>query len=490
MLHLPGSSPAMARSQFAPEAQGRFTVDLTDNVQVNALGLAHKDLARDPWYSLEEAYLCTPAGHPIPVQVADLLDVCSQVTLLDRICRRPRRVRRARFGIQRGWARRFTVTLGVREPHRWNAPAVRGKLEHLLQWMTEDEWSTTFRFAERRKVVPIRQAGLLAPRLGAQVVLFSGGLDSLAGTVALLEETTHDVVLVGVTHDRLRGVILKQMGALQQHYGPERVHLGHIPFELSHMPRHDEYTQRTRAFRFLSCGAAQAVACGLTDIVVCENGVGCLNLPYNWRQLGAQHTRSTHPVTLVEMTALLQALDLGALRCVAPFQFQTKAEVCRSLSATSLSNLVANTVSCDSFAFREPIGERGEELHCGTCTSCLLRRQALYAAALERFESPERYRFDVRFPPDPLHPERIFPLQMMLDQVTSIEQCGQSEQAVTACVQEFPELRTAAYAIAQDPAAFGVAAATSSRDILAGLCDLLVRYAKEWHAFPCCVEAA
>lgn len=490
MLHLPGDTPALTPSQFAPEIRGQLTADFTDVMWVDALSQAHSDIARDPWYALEETHLCTPAGHPIPIQIADLLDVCSQITLLDRICLRPRRVRRAHFGMRRGWSRQFTVTLGVREPHRWNAAAVRGKLEQLLQWMTEDEWNISFGYAERRKVVPIRQAGLLAPRPGAQVVLFSGGLDSLAGTVALLESSARDAVLVGVTHDRLQGIMLKQMGAVQQRYGPERIHPGHIPFELSHMPRHDEYTQRTRAFRFLSCGAAQAVACGLTDIVVCENGVGCLNLPYNWRQLGAQHTRATHPATLVEMTELLRALDLGALRCVAPFQFQTKAEVCRTLSATGLANQVANTVSCDSFPLRESAGEHGEEPHCGVCTSCLLRRQALYAAGLEGCESIGRYQVDVCSPSDPLHPERIFPLQMMFDQVTIIEQCQQGAQTLTAFVQEFPELRAAAQAIAQDPAAFGLAPATTVRDILARLCDLLVRYAEEWRAFPYCVEAA
>lgn len=480
------------------DAYGHFTVDLTNELHVSTLGRAHEAVAHDPWYTLNETHLCASAGHTSPIQVADLLDVCSQITLLDRICPRPRKIRRAQFGVWRGWSRHFTVTLGVREPDRWNTEAIRRGLERLLQWMTEDEWNISFRYSVRRNIVTVRQAGLLTPSPNAQVVLFSGGLDSLAGTVGLLEASKRDVVLVGVTHDRLQSVVLKLMGELQKHYGLERVHLGYIPFELTHMPRRDEYTQRTRAFRFLACGVAQAIACGLSDIVICENGVGSINLPYNWRQLGAQHTRATHPTTLVAMTALLHALDLDNLRCVAPYQFQTKAEICRHLTATRLEHLVTKTVSCDSFPLREVAPENGEELHCGECTSCLLRRQALFAADLASCESQGKYVYDVCLPPDLLHQERIFPLKMMLDQVTTIEEIKHADGSMTAFSQEFPELRIAARAIAQDPQVFGLAAPslqTSSSSswtasAFVGLCDLLGRYAEEWRAVPYRVEAA
>lgn len=466
---------------------GEYHIDLTDDARVLEFGRIHHSITQDPWYRLDDTHLCTPSGYAVPTQMADLLDVNSQLTLLDRICPRPRKIRRASYGIWRGWSRSFSVTLGVREPDRWNDTRVRRALEQLLVWMTEDEWHITFRRQERRKVVTVRQAGLLVPSADAWVILFSGGLDSLAGTVALLESSSRDVVLTSVTHRRLSPLARRLMAEIQRHYGAERVHIGHIPFELTNMPRGEEYTQRTRGFRFLACGAAQAVACGLSTVAVCENGVGSINLPYNWRQLGAQHTRATHPSTLVQMTGLLHALDIGDLTCATPHQFRTKGELCRELASAGLAHLAAATVSCDSFPLRDDAPANAEELHCGECTSCLLRRQALYAAELAGIESAGKYVYDVCQPPDPWHPDRIYPLRMMLDQVTTVQRALCAADPLATLVEEFPELLHAAREISRAPDAFAL---IDPYKALTGLRDLLARYAAEWQSFPYRLEAA
>lgn len=470
--------------------RGMYAFDLTNDARIADLGHAHHSIMQDAWYRLDDTHLCTPAGHTTLLQVADLLDVSSQITLLDRICPRPRRIRQAQYGIWRGWRRQFTVTLGVREPDRWRDPRICGALERLLTWMTEDEWQLTFQRQERRKIVDVRQAGLLAPTPDASVILFSGGLDSLAGTVALLESSRRDVVLTSVTHRRLTPLVRRLMADLQRHYGAERIHIGHIPFELTNMQRGEEYTQRTRGFRFLACGAAQAIACGLSTVAVCENGVGSINLPYNWRQLGAQHTRATHPTTLGLMSALLSVLQIGKITCTAPHQFRTKGELCQSLAAAGLGNLAAATVSCDSFPIREEAPAQGEELHCGECTSCLLRRQALFAAGLAGVESAGKYLVDVCSPPDPWHPNRVYPLKMMLDQVTTIERCLAEPNPTTAIAVEFPELAEAARQVEQNPTAFGLAALSDVDGAMNALSSLLHHYATEWRRFPYCLEAA
>jgi 7-cyano-7-deazaguanine synthase in queuosine biosynthesis len=473
------STPAATRSEYE--------IDLTNETRVLEFGREFRSVQHDPWYRLEDEHLCTPAGHPMPLQIADLLDVSSQIALLDRICTRPRKIRRAHRGMSRGWSRRFAVTLGVREPDRWNDKRVRVKLEQVLEWMTEDEWRLAFQYQERRKVVTFRQAGLLAPSEDSWTLLFSGGLDSLAGAVTMLESSSHDIVLTAVTNRRLLPIVHRQMVALQRQYGAERVHMGHIPFELTDMPRGEEYTQRTRGFRFLLCGAAQAVACGLSTIAVGENGVGSLNLPYNWSLLGAQLTRATHPATLVRITALLRALDLGDLACASPYQFRTKGELCSALAAGGLGSLAATTVSCDSFPLREDAPGGHEELHCGECTSCLLRRQALFAARLAGVESPRKYRFDVCQEPERWSPNRTYPLKMMLDQVTTIERCLQASDPLVELAEAFPELLQASQTIEQNRALFGL---TGSDGALRSLIDLYGRYVAEWRAFPYRLEAA
>jgi len=71
---------------------------------------------------------------------------------------------------------------------------------------------------------------------------------------------------------------------------------------------------------------------------------------------------------------------------------RTKAQSCGALTQAGLEHLVGRTFSCDGF---QRVAGRPQ---CRTCTSCLLRRQAIHAAGLAQHDRVDRYRFDVTDP--------------------------------------------------------------------------------------------
>jgi len=212
-----------------------------------------------------------------------------------------------------------------------------------------------------------------------------------------------------------------------------------------------------------------------------------LNLPFNKRQLGTQHTRSVHPHTLLSLSRLLSLLGIENVSYEAPFMFSTKGELCAELRMTSLEKLCSKTISCDSFAIRQPTNAKDPttELHCGKCSSCLLRRQAVFNAQIEKEDAPVSYLFDVCRPgwvqDSDKDPEALL---MMLDQVALLKEACASKNPKNALLSEFPELVQAYNAIQQSPLIFGL---TDNDRCMESLVNLLQHYVKEWDKFPYCL---
>lgn len=431
-------------------------------------------------YKLDASGLHSKYGHLLPTIIQDLLEITAQITVADRSTKRPRSERRGHQEL-RGWVRSFDLELSVRNPHLWSKRGVREIVEQLLVWLSEDEWKLEYRQLQNPTT---EQLPLFSDEQNTdRVVLYSGGLDSLAGTITFLEDNPHvGVVLLSAVNDSLMGLLNRQVQEFQTQYpADDRVQFGRVSFERK-APNYskEEETQRTRAFRFLAFSAAEAIAHGASEIVVCENGVGALNLPLNYRQLGAQHTRATHPKTLRLMTKLMGEIGFPQVRFTAPYLLRTKGELCKALRAPGLEQLMLQTVSCDSFPLRVKTPTPGLAAQCGVCTSCVLRRQSLYAAGVNNPLENSRYTRDIFRSPKPEERSVIEPLLMMLDQVTLIERASVSSSPVSALLTEFPDLIVAMHAIQEDPHAFG---ASPDDDIPRLLCDLLFRYAREWARF-------
>ena len=91
-------------------------------------------------------------------------------------------------GEREPWARDFAFVIAVREPEFWGSPQITGRLTELLGFLSNDKYSFTFVPLEQDR--PNQQQYLefgdredwpfYSPE---RVIMFSGGLDSLAGAV-------------------------------------------------------------------------------------------------------------------------------------------------------------------------------------------------------------------------------------------------------------------------------------------------------------------
>ena len=409
----------------------------------------------------------------LPARSADLLDVVMAIYTADRRSRRD-------FGGARTGRRAIEVQLGLRDPAHWARPA-QG-LEELLWWVSEDEWSLRF---DKRKEGPSAAEEeqflfALPPEPPVTVSLFSGGLDSIAGLASHAQECPDDsrVLVSGSTHTRLKHLQQTQMArvraALEGRARGAGARVSHVAVPFGIRPsrgQQEEKGQRTRALVFLALGVVAAVQARADALWVYENGIGALNLPLSESQLGVDNYRGVHPRSLMMFECLVEQVLGQPIRVRNPFLFRTKAEMCRGLLAGGLADTVKDTVSCDSF----PLRVKGTP-QCGSCTSCVLRRQALCASGLARYDPSDAYRDDLS-DSSALSHERLFGLEVMRGQVYRLEQCLAAEDPWRALVAEFPELARTQADVAKHE---GLEPGCVREQIV----TLYRTYVSEWRSFP------
>ncbi|MBY0457881.1 MAG: hypothetical protein K2V38_11125, partial [Gemmataceae bacterium] len=134
----------------------------------------------------------------IPPVLRDLLDVAVYVYAADQAVTRGNGGRLIGGEVGAGWRRALRVRVPVRQPDLWNTPAVRGALEDALRFATEDEWAFEFTGLTKDFKIEDRLDFSATPFTGdiREVVLFSGGLDSLAGAIHEARDEHKHVLLV------------------------------------------------------------------------------------------------------------------------------------------------------------------------------------------------------------------------------------------------------------------------------------------------------
>lgn len=366
----------------------------------------------------------------------DLVEMVAAVHLVDRAERRPRATRSGD-----SWSRRLHLVMGVREWQWWSAEMVHDQIVDLLRYLTDDDW--LIEFAPR--IAPERIAEcvqfLFASSPGGDVVaLFSGGLDSLAG---MASDVTHGIRPVALSIESNRRLAK---------------------------------SQRARGFGFLALGAAMAALAKLECVHVYENGIGAINLPYTSAQTGAQGARAMRPETVALATRLFSLCLDRSVTIVNRSQYLTKAEMCAALPS-AIHPAVLLTKSCDTaFAYRG-----SGPSSCGSCTSCLLRRQALAAAGLGHLDLASNYRLDA-FAHLPAG-ETPYSLRAMLSQAARLQRAlggSRSTGAWPRLVRELPDIVRAVDALHTG----------SGPEPQVAVTDMLRRYVEEWLAIPSPLVAA
>jgi 7-cyano-7-deazaguanine synthase in queuosine biosynthesis len=414
------------------------------------------------------------AGAGLPsTALLDLLEVAFAAYFSDRLARR-RDARDRSRGVQ--WRRHLTVRVGVRDVSLWNQPHVQTALAACLNFLTEDKWE--FEFLPRR--APLwdveQQSFLILPTTDAAagVMLFSGGLDSFAGLATHIGDTHSEWVLVsGAPNPRHKGLQAAQVAAARHLTRRNVFHLT-VPYSLAATVDApvEERSQRARSFLFLTLGVVAAERVGADALLMCENGVGAINLPMDGTQVGTSNARAAHPTTLLRFNRLLASLIGDAVHVRNPFWDITKGEACRHDNLRELGHAITETVSCDSFPLRIPAMPQ-----CGTCTSCLLRRVSLHAAGLQTFDTPSAYFRDVSRPNTPLRGKSLHPLQVMEWQFLRLRRALNARDPWNNLCQAFPELHSAA-------ASYQQLESTPFSTVTQRLLRLYARYTDEWERFP------
>ena len=328
----------------------------------------------------------------VPPVLVDLLELAVYVYCADQF--------RGRGGdtmpqLGKKWRRTFRFQVPVRRPEVWGRSEIHDLLIDTLGFLSDDDYA--FEFAQHPDPIPpglqhhLNFAGSMDRGfVPDDIILFSGGLDSLAGAVESLIGQGRRAALV--SHQASPMITSKQsrlVAALRER--TERFQLFHVPVGVN--KGHEEaveFTQRTRSFLFATLGLVVANLFGRKTIQFSENGVVSVNLPVSSHVLGTRATRTTHPRVLSELSRLFSAILEEPVTVKNPFFWKTKSDLVRSIADHGCADLIAETLSCTRV--REATRRRR---HCGSCSQCLDRRFGILGAGLGEHEPADAYVVDL-----------------------------------------------------------------------------------------------
>jgi len=325
----------------------------------------------------------------LPDLLIDLLELAAYVYCADQ---------RARRGTERlsmagaAWRRKLHFVIPVRRRDIWESADVREQLEAMLGYLSDDIY--VMEFVDSHAPVEQAQTYFEFAESGEgfqadDVVLFSGGLDSLSGAVESLVGGRRLVLVGHHSAPKVVNVQTELVQELRQKGFASR--LFHVTVNVTNAGINPvEPTQRTRSFLFASLAFVLARMFGRDGFTFYENGVVSLNLPIAADVLGARATRTTHPKVIRGFEQFFSALVNRDISIKTPFLWLTRKEVIERLEATGHGNLLAKSVSCV-----HPIVWTTEIRHCGTCSQCIDRRFAVLAAGAGHHDVQGGYRVDL-----------------------------------------------------------------------------------------------
>lgn len=321
-------------------------------------------------------------------RVKDLLEIAGYLFAADRESSRgkPDNVE------YHSWSRSFHIHIKVRDYKFWNNEKVKQLLEDILCFITGDK-NYKFTFYKGEPDFPTNlfdnEKFKLDTKISISIILFSGGLDSLAGTIERLETTKDEICLVShqsgqpsvkQTQHKLFDAIAKLYPNRCKHY---KFHCG-----LSHTNSIDE-TQRTRSFLFTAMAFAIANTYKQDRVYVYENGITSLNFAKTQDMMNGRASRTTHPKTLFLLENLFKKIAGKEFKIENPYLLKTKTDVIKIIKKYKKLKLLDSAVSCSSTRNRPE-----NHTHCGICSQCIDRRFAVYSAETEKNDENGIYNFN------------------------------------------------------------------------------------------------
>ncbi len=321
---------------------------------------------------------------------ADLLEIASYIYAADSAVTRGGKTD-SHLGAK--WRRKFRFVIPVRQPKLWSSDPVIAALVETIGFLSDDDYE--FEFRPLKTPPPVETYFPLSGAKDAkftpdEVILFSGGLDSFAGTVE--ELVAHGKKVALVSHRSASKIIDAQnylIDQLRQRFGSDRIL--HVPVRANLKDGlGEEPTHRTRSFLFAAIGAVTAQLLDRQRVYFFENGVVSLNLPPVGQVVGARATRTTHPQAIAGFRRVLSAVLGQSFDVNNPYAWIAKSEVTEQIVQSGCSDLIRHTRSCTRVHAMTKLHP-----HCGQCSQCIDRRFAILAVGQDQEDPEEAYKVDL-----------------------------------------------------------------------------------------------
>jgi 7-cyano-7-deazaguanine synthase in queuosine biosynthesis len=411
---------------------------LCGGVKVSGMGASTKECLRlDLWggkkrenISLNFEDIHARLLREVPPVFADLVEIATYVYCADQA------IGRGAYDVESfgdNWRRHLHFHIPVRRLDFWETAQVQEVLCETVGFLSDDHY--TFTFYAARGAPRFQQYFKLPQTDGPfgdpeQVLMFSGGLDSLAGAVEEILGQKRRVILVNhrstvkfsETHKELVELLSKHAGNFMP---------GHLRIQVhKHSSLTKEYTQRSRSFLYAAIGATVARMVGLRSMRFYENGVVALNLPVCAQVVGGRATRTAHPRVLNGFQKLLSLAAEEPFEVDNPFSEVTRAEAIRKIMDRGAGDLIPHSMSCAHIWQRS-----NEKPHCGVCSQCIDRRIGAIAAGAETLDSAVGYGLDIFTESMPKSLDKMM-MATYLERATSIKAIRTQGEFIT----RYPEV--------------------------------------------------
>lgn len=281
-----------------------------------------------------------------------------------------------------GWTRDIVLHLAVSDKELWESDPT-SSLKTALSFLTGDHWNISIRQAPESYSPTTGKTPKEIKTLDATAVsLFSGGLDSFIGAVDQASQSSK-VVLVG-HHSAGNGATSKSQSesitALRNDFDESLFPFLQVwlttPKGIS---RSSEISTRGRSLVFIGLGIIIANEIKAEKLIIPENGLISLNVPLTNSRLGSFSTRTTHQFFIKNIRDLLASLGIQ-VELNLPYRFKTKGEMINESGNPRmiLENLNV-TISCSHPGASRFTGVKKQNVHCGYCYPCIIRRAAVFA---------------------------------------------------------------------------------------------------------------
>lgn len=331
--------------------------------------------------SIELPHFIKTVNCHFPKRIKDLLEIAGYVYAADRLTKRgtPTNLE------YHSWARSFHFNIKVRDESFWNDKKVKDKLNIALSFISGDK---NYEFSFEKGGKDIGQLNMfdieginLDKKENSSVALFSGGLDSLAGVLELLETSNKNLILISHRSNN-PGITQIQEGVFKLLYEDYKDRIQYFPFYCNLKgERAVEETQRTRIFLYTAIAFALSSIASEDEILVYENGMTSINFYKRQDLINARASRTTHPKALKFLEDFYSIIGEKKKHIRHPFLFNSKTDIFLKIKQYNKTRYLNSTISCTK-TFKS-FDNNSQATHCGGCSQCIDRRFAAFASNCE-----------------------------------------------------------------------------------------------------------